>query len=1779
MQKLRVIFVFVLMMVRAAGGAELAPVRTVALPFPISKPAWNEANQEFYATDLQNGRLIKFDLTGQILGQTNLPPTGGSPLLSPDGSRVFVPLTASGTNQIAVVRVSDLGIERTFPITTSPQALAATSAGALIVNGAGPNLDRLETYDVTTGELLGGGTTEFGEHVLALHPLEKWLYVASYSTVRRFDLNTNSGAFEQTSPNAIRTGRGSPYINPSGNLLLTSDGNLARVNSNPALDGESAGTFEPILTTSRLCFDPFHGALFLTTYSSPTPLFFYNADSFAKADAYEISQFPSEIIPGKSLLFAFKVAETSSTIDCYVNPAIGAETNSPPQPAFVWSPETVTTIDRVTLNASATTDDSPGLTFRWDWESDGRFDTEYSTNPIVSRVFNVARPYEVTLEVKDRFGAVRSIRKVISAIGQTDFGFPGREHVPFNLPFVPAGLVAHPLAPMLFASDAISNRIVEVNLDSGKIVREFAVAFQPRKMAISPDGKHLYAGVLTHPHEPYDFTSRNGYISVFDLTANYKVRDFEISIEPDNMIATDNEQVLIVSGSGPGGVVRNYDASSGALLGSFSTVQLSSSIFLAPPQNRIFVTGGSYAISLNLASDGSLSQVNPGAPAYRSGLYGEVFLGEGGNNLIAGSGAVFDINSTGEIGNAPSRVIDSFSNAVLDPTNRALFTVVGTIFRYYNSANFEIVKTNLAAAPFTELCLSGGRLFGVSFGESNAVILEIPNPASGGANNQGPVPSFITVGPLTTRAAVRFDASATLDDHDPIEQLRFIWDFDGDGNFDTEYSASPLASHRYYVPGNHQPRLAVRDRFGAVSEKSLSITVVVEPDPGEPVLTNAPFVFPGTYLSRIVYDSKRSRAFATGDRVVWMMNLTNGIIERQWTFENQLGPMSMTPNGEQLYIGSFGVVAQFDLSLAAFVQQRPIGVNAYDLVATDSGLVIVSGVSGFQGNIEIYRWMDGELAARIPAYTDSSLSLSPSQEWFYTGSPHEAGAVRVGFDRITGVVTLINPPKATESYANGKLSFFGDERVIFPNGRIYDSSSIAADDLQFETQLSAQSIYDFASPPDWKWFVVFDGSGFDYFDGLTLASRLRLPLPSTDAFPGGAIGNHHFYLQRHEGVNRIVSRYFPALSLEENRKPEVRILSPRLSTYTNSAPELLVLVDATDFDGMITNVSLYLGTNVLRTFTEVPNGAFLPYLGLGRWVVTAVATDNLGVQSDPDTIEIDVFSPPAVYFIGPEIRSVPSGGSALLEVVAEDNDNKIARVDFYEGDRLLGSVTSPPWTFAVSNVTQRTLFRAVAIDETGLQNEASTALDVIGAQGDDFYAPFEPLGTNWIWHASNREATVQLDEPWSSGFSLTSRTLWWKWVAPRDGIARFSTVGSDFDTGLRIFFGRSISRLLQIADNDDVFGNPPASEIKIRVSKGTEYRIVVDARGDTSGDVALTLSYLGFFPEGPSNDNYVGRTSLTGDHVVVDASNEGASEEIFENWVFGSDRSVWWKWTASTNGVAVISTTGSGFDTNLRIYWDFPELFHPYGLIAENDDFGSGVQSLIALRVEEGMTYAIRVAGYNGSFGPIHLALDLFPDGAAPPANDNFANRIALPSGTCATEGSNIGATVEPGELALSYVPGNTVWYSWTSPFSGPVYLGLESTFFGRIAVFSGTNLNSLEQVFPSEAAGGLRLEAQSGQTYQLVVTSNLGPPGLFHLSINADITPPPPGFSAVQSYNGLYLNYRVNGSRRLVLMGSDDLKTWSPLETNTYSGNGSIFLDYGTNNARFFRWQDPQVP
>jgi hypothetical protein len=188
--------------------------------------------------------------------------------------------------------------------------------------------------------------------------------------------------------------------------------------------------------------------------------------------------------------------------------------------------------------------------------------------------------------------------------------------------------------------------------------------------------------------------------------------------------------------------------------------------------------------------------------------------------------------------------------------------------------------------------------------------------------------------------------------------------------------------------------------------------------------------------------------------------------------------------------------------------------------------------------------------------------------------------------------------------------------------------------------------------------------------------------------------------------------------------------------------------------------------------------------------------------------------------------------------------------------------------------------------------------------------------------------------------------------------------------------------------------------------------------------------------------------------------------------------------------------------------------------VASNDDSGSDTRSRVTFLAYAGTGYAIAVDGYNGASG--NIVLNLRQPNPAPPSNDNFASRQPIAGSLIDVPGINVGATKEPGEPNHAGEPGGrSVWWTWTAPLNGTVYVSAEASSFSPVvAVYTGhsvTNLSPVEASYDS-----LQFSTFAGATYQIAVDSVYGDvePFTLHLELHADAPSAPDFLGGVESQN-----------------------------------------------------------
>ncbi len=227
----------------------------------------------------------------------------------------------------------------------------------------------------------------------------------------------------------------------------------------------------------------------------------------------------------------------------------------------------------------------------------------------------------------------------------------------------------------------------------------------------------------------------------------------------------------------------------------------------------------------------------------------------------------------------------------------------------------------------------------------------------------------------------------------------------------------------------------------------------------------------------------------------------------------------------------------------------------------------------------------------------------------------------------------------------------------------------------------------------------------------------------------------------------------------------------------------------------------------------------------------------------------------------------------------------------------------------------------------------------------------------------NGGATTEPGEP-PHAANASGSSVWYSWIAPRDGRAHFSTSRSLFPTVVAFYTGERVDALTVVARSDD---GPPstAAEVDVITQKGNQYWLALDGQHGARGLFLLQWTYSDLKTP---NNSLTNAQSIQGFMGTALGENYYADTEPGEPYHAGDQggRSIWYRWIAPANFRVAFKTKGSNFDTLLAVYTGL-DFVSGLTLIAANDDDPNS-----------GLTSAVNFEAVGGT--PYHIAVDAATD-------------------------------------------------------------------------------------------------------------------------------------------------------------------------------------------------------
>ncbi len=376
-----------------------------------------------------------------------------------------------------------------------------------------------------------------------------------------------------------------------------------------------------------------------------------------------------------------------------------------------------------------------------------------------------------------------------------------------------------------------------------------------------------------------------------------------------------------------------------------------------------------------------------------------------------------------------------------------------------------------------------------------------------------------------------------------------------------------------------------------------------------------------------------------------------------------------------------------------------------------------------------------------------------------------------------------------------------------------------------------------------------------------------------------------------------------------------------------------------------------------------------------------------------------------------------------------------------------------------------------------LSEDENKPFDELGVPENDDFSNFEHI--SGVVGSTPLDLALASREPGEPLVSADSRTIWYSWQAPAEGLFRFRL--EDADSGeaegaeFALFSGDKLVDLELVEEKQ-------ASEISFAARAGVDYRLRIASEDWDAPPLVLEWESA---DARPVNDDFAAAWELEGESGEIDSSNEGATLESSE-FFGGAAATVWFEWTAPEDGPWKFDLNESGL--SLRVFEgaqvDELRLISPPGR--------NGSQFIVA---ERGKTYRIAVASRSASDSGQSFTLSWNPmpsddTGMYFESADHFSDATGFDGaqGSFSVSANNrgYGLTVEPDEPLSTGI--GTAWLQWTAPATGRFTWRMNGHSTLRFSVFTGDSLSSLQLVGSSRGGSKVVIEASRNARYWIAV-------------------------------------------------------------------------------------------
>lgn len=208
----------------------------------------------------------------------------------------------------------------------------------------------------------------------------------------------------------------------------------------------------------------------------------------------------------------------------------------------------------------------------------------------------------------------------------------------------------------------------------------------------------------------------------------------------------------------------------------------------------------------------------------------------------------------------------------------------------------------------------------------------------------------------------------------------------------------------------------------------------------------------------------------------------------------------------------------------------------------------------------------------------------------------------------------------------------------------------------------------------------------DFYSGTVLIGS-DLTAPYTVNWPNVAAGTYSLSAKATDAQGVATTSAALSVTVVTVPLPTVSISAPDNNASYFAPASFTLTANAAVSGDTISKVEYISGPNLVGTATAAPYAVSLTNIGIGTYLVSARATGALGgtAMSAPVTLVVNANRAPVLTF-----EASPANAAAPAVIAfnasASDSDGSIAKVEFFNGDTLLATVTQAPYSYVWNGV-------------------------------------------------------------------------------------------------------------------------------------------------------------------------------------------------------------------------------------------------------------------------------------------------------------------------------------------------------------------------------------------------------------------------------------------------------------------------------------------------------------